>query len=81
MNASTIAALSAAPELIARQSTFALLIVRAISASATDRQRAAYTPPNLLAAMLTPMPVMHASTPTVSARPRTRRQTRSAEER
>jgi len=57
----------------------ALLIVRAISASATDRQRAAYTPPNLFAAMLTPMPVMHASTPTASGRSRTRRQTRSAE--
>ena len=41
MKASMIAAFSAAPELTARQSTLALLIVRAISASATDRQRAA----------------------------------------
>ncbi len=78
MKASTIAAFSAAPAPTARQSTLALLVVRASSASATDRQRAAYTPPNLLAAMLTPMPVMHASTPTASGRPRTSRQTRSA---
>ena len=41
MKASMIAALRAAPELTARHSTLALLIVRAISASATDRQRAA----------------------------------------
>ena len=41
MKASMIAALSAAPAPTARQSTFALLIVRASCASATERQRAA----------------------------------------